>query len=122
MVTTVAAMVEGKYINWEGALAFDTDGSKSLELLNQLNSIRVEKYRGDRKYSPVVLTGEGHIQGAVMWSDIPNEVRQLGDSQGEPEKQGGARLRVMSCERETNQVAQETETSEIVPQMVDRVL
>ena len=32
LVTTVAAMVEGEYINWEGALAFDTDNEKALEL------------------------------------------------------------------------------------------
>ena len=45
VVTTVAAMVEGEYINWDGALAFDTDSDKSLELFGKLNRIRAERYK-----------------------------------------------------------------------------
>ena len=75
VVTTVAAMVEGEYINWEGALAFDIDSDKSLELFGKLNRIRTERYKGDRKYSSVTVTDNGHVQGAIMWLDIRNHVK-----------------------------------------------
>ena len=116
LVTTVAAMVEGEYINWEGALAFDTDNEKALKFFRQLNNIRAKRYKGDRKYSPVIITDVGDIQGAVMSSDIPKEVKQLGDVTEEPETQGGARLRVLSCETEASQVAPDRETNQTVPQ------
>ena len=86
--------------------------------MNQLNKVRTERYKGDRKYSPVVITDNGNVQGAVMWSDILKEVKQLGDVANEPETQGGARLRVLSCDTGTNQVAREDKTDKTVPKPI----
>ena len=90
IVTTVAAMVEGQYINWEGALAFNTDDNSELELFGRLNNLRMSKYQGDRRYSPVGVTDKGDIQGAVMWADIPAEVFQQ-ESVVEPEASSSKR-------------------------------
>ena len=103
-VNTIAAMVEGQYINWKGALAFDTDDEKALELFGRLNRIRANNYKGDRKYSPVIVMGTGHIQGVVMWADIPKEVIQQENMSDIPVAQGGARLRVLTCEADGTQV------------------
>ena len=116
VVTTVAAMVEGEYINWEGALAFDTDSDKSLELFGKLNRIRAERYKGDRLYSPVTVTDNGHVQGAIMWSDIPSHVKQLKGVTQEPEIQGGARLQILSFETENKQIAPDNDESQIAQQ------
>ena len=61
VVKTVAAMVPGEFIKWEGALAFDTDDSSSLDSLIRLNKVRVARYKDDRKYSPVMVTQDDHI-------------------------------------------------------------
>ena len=71
VINTIAAMVPGDYINWEGALAFNTDDSNSLNSLNRLNNVRLKTYKDGRTYSPIMVTDEGLIQGAVMWADIP---------------------------------------------------
>ena len=119
VVNNVAAMVPGKYINWEGALAFDTDYSSSLESLNKLNNIRVHRYKHDRKYSPVMITEDGHIQGAVMWADIPSEVKQQGEQTTQPVQQGGTRLRVLSNESDNDTVVQKK--PEVIETVTDEV-
>ena len=112
VVNTIAAMVEGEYINWEGALAFDTDNDSALELFKHLNDMRVTKYKGDRKYSPVMLTDDGNIQGAVMWADIPKHVKLIQDITDEPEPQGGTRLRILSCETDEKQLAPDIDVNQ----------
>ena len=109
IVTTVAAMVEGQYINWEGALAFNTDDNSELELFGRLNKLRMSKYQGDRRYSPVVVTDSGDIQGAVMWADIPAEAFQQENVSESEVAQRGARLRVRKSE------AEQSETSCMIP-------
>ena len=118
IVKTVAAMVEGEYINWEGALAFDTDSEDSLELFGKLNRIRAEKYKENRLYSPVTVTDSGHLQGAIMWSDLPSHERQLKGVIQEPEIQGGSRLRVLSCETVNKQLTPEADESQVTQQQV----
>ena len=114
-VNTIAAMVEGQYINWEGALVFDTDDDKALKLFGRLNRIRTNNYMGDRKYSPVVVKGTGHIQGAVMWADIPKEVIQQENVSDIPVAQGGTRLRVLTCEPDGTQVVPSRNPSVTTP-------
>ena len=108
VVKTVAAMVPGEFIKWEGALAFDTDDSSSLDSLIRLSKVRVARYKDDRKYSPVMVTQDGHIQGAVMWADIPCEVKRQNEEPTRLMQQGGTRLRVLPREGDNNLAAQET--------------
>ena len=102
VINTIAAMVPGDYINWEGALAFNTDDSNSLNSLNRLNNVRLKMYKDGRTYSPIMVTDEGHIQGAVMWADIPVGVKQQVKTETQPVKQGGTRLRVLPDELTIN--------------------
>ena len=116
MINTIAAMVPGNYINWEGALAFNTDNSNSFNSLTRLNNVRLKMYQDGRTYSPVMVTDEGHIQGAVMWADIPVGVKQQVQIETQPVKQGGTRLRVLPDEADYKQVVQDT------PQVVEMVV
>ena len=106
-------MVPGDYINWEGVLAFNTDDSNALYSLNRLNDVRLKTYKDSRTYSPVMITDQGHIQGAVMWADIPAEVKQQEETVTQPGKLGGKRLRVLSNEGDDKQLGEDT------PQVVE---
>ena len=86
VINTIAAMVPSDYINWEGALAFNTDNSNSLNSLTRLNNVRLKTYKDGRTYSPVMVTDEGHIQGAVMWADLPVGVKQQVQTETQPVK------------------------------------
>ena len=119
IVNTVAAMVEGQYINWEGALTFNTDDDKELELFSRLNTLRVNKYKGERRYSPVVVTDSGDIPGAVMWADIPAEAFQQENVSELAVAQRGARLRVLSSGAEGARVEQSESSSMVTPVHAD---
>ena len=80
-----------------------------------MNRIRANNYNGDRKYSPVVVTGTGHIQGAVIWADIPKEVIQQENVSDIPVALGGARLRVLTCEADGTHVVSSRNPSVTTP-------
>jgi len=69
-ITTIAAMVPGAYIHWEGALALNTDDKKELNMFNRLNKIKMGKYDKETSYIPVMVDDEGRIQGVVMLANI----------------------------------------------------